>query len=47
MRTHRLSRWVVGAVAMAAVAVLAFGPWSGATVNDIEWTAPVGQVVAR
>jgi len=47
MKTHRLGRWVVGAVAVAAFALLAIAPRTGATVNDIEWTAPVGQIVAR
>jgi hypothetical protein len=47
MKTHRLRRWVVGAVAVAAFALLAIVPRAGATVDEVDWTAPVGQIVAR
>jgi hypothetical protein len=47
MKTHRLRRWVVGAVAVAAFALLAIAPRAGATVNEVEWSAPAGQIVAR
>jgi hypothetical protein len=47
MKTHRLGRWVVGAVAVVAFAFLAIAPQAGATVNEVDWTAPAGQIVAR
>jgi len=47
MKTHRLGRWVVGAVALAAIAVAAIAIKPGATVNEVDWTAPAGQIVAR
>jgi hypothetical protein len=47
MKTHRVARWVVGAVALAAIAFSAFGSGSHRTMSDVEWTAPAGQIVAR
>ncbi len=47
MRSKRLGRWVAG---MAVLAVVGFGAVSGGSVyqtQDIDWTAPVIQTVAR
>jgi hypothetical protein len=47
MRTHRASRWVVGVLVVAAVAFGIAGVGSHRTASDWDWTAPVGQFVAR
>jgi hypothetical protein len=47
MKTHKVARWVVGAVAVAAVAFSAFWPVFHGTTEDVDWTAPAAQIVAR
>jgi hypothetical protein len=47
MRTHKAGRWVVGVFVVAAVALGIAGVGSHRTASDFDWTAPVGQFVAR
>jgi hypothetical protein len=47
MRTHRAGRWVVGVFIVAAVAIGALGVGSRLTTQEVDWTAPASQFVAR
>ena len=48
MKTRRVGRWVVVCFVLAAVAFGALGVGSHRTLSDdIDWTAPVSQFVAR